>query len=228
MSVEDLFCDVADFCRLFLPTWHRQLLTRGQRKRPRSSRLTLSEIMTMLIDFHPSQYRNFKAFYLLHLRRYCRGAFPTLLSYTRFVALIPTAVMPMCIYLYPRRGEDPGIAFIDSTARVVCDHRRIHSHKVFKQVARRGKTSRGGFYGFKRHLVVNDRGELRAFQITPGNGDDRRPVPELTQGLTGKIGGDRGYLSQQFFKVLWDRGLRLITKPAVKVGKPQHHDLIIF
>ena len=78
---------------------------------------------------------------------------------------------------------------------MVCHNRRIHSHKVFQQVARRGKTSMGGFYGFKRHLVVNDRGELLAFRITPGHVDDRKPVPELTQGLTGKLIGDRGYIS---------------------------------
>ena len=67
MSLEELFCDVDDFCRVFLPTWHRQLLTHGDRKRQRASRLTLSEIMTILIYFHQSQYRNFKAFYLLYL-----------------------------------------------------------------------------------------------------------------------------------------------------------------
>lgn len=212
MSLDDLFYDIDEFCRLFLPAWHRQLLTSGERKRQRTTRLALGEIMTILIYFHQSQYRNFKAFYLLHLGRHCRREFPNLLSYNRFVALIPTALMPMCICLHTRRGEDTGIAFIDSTSLVVCDNRRIHSHKVFKNVARRGKTSMGWFYGFKLHLVVNDRGELLAHQITPGNVDDRRPVPELTQGLTGKLVGDRGHLSQQLFKVLWDRGLQLITK----------------
>lgn len=212
MSLEDLFCDIDDFCRLFLPAWHRQLLTDGARQRQRASRLTLGEILTILIEFHQSQYRNFKAYYLLHLSRHCRGEFPNLLSYSRFVALIPTALMPMCIYLHTRRGEDTGIAFIDATSLVVCHNRRIHSHPVFRKVARRGKTSMGWFYGFKLHLVVNERGELLAFRITPGNVDDRAPVPELTQGLTGKLVGDRGYISQQLFKVLWDRGLQLITK----------------
>jgi hypothetical protein len=212
MSLDDLFCDVDDFCRIFLPTWHRQLLTNGERKRQRTSRLTLSEIMTILIYFHQSQYRNFKIFYLWHICRYCRGEFPQLLSYTRFVALIPTALMPMCIYLNTRRGEDTGLAFVDATSLVVCHNRRIHSHKVFKAVARRGKTSMGWFYGFKLHLVVNDRGELLAFRITPGNVDDREPVPELTQGLTGKLIGDRGYISSKLFHVLWERGLHLVTK----------------
>jgi len=222
MSLEELFCDVDDFCRVFLPTWHRQLLTNGERKRVRTSRLTLSEIMTILIYFHQSQYRNFKTFYLWHVCRYCRSEFPQLLSYTRFVALIPKALMPMCIYLNTRRGEDTGLAFVDATSLVVCHNRRIHSHKVFKAVARRGKTSMGWFYGFKLHLVVNDRGELLAFRITPGNVDDREPVPELTQGLTGKLIGDRGYISSQLFHVLWERGLHLVTK----IRKNMHNKLM--
>jgi len=212
MSLEDLYCDVDDFCRWFLPAWHRQLLTGGTRQRKRTSRLTLGEIMTILTYFHQSQYRNFKAFYLRHLCRHCRGEFPNLLSYNRFVALIPTALLPMCIYLHTRRGQDTGIAFVDATSLVVCHNRRIHSHPVFKQVARRGKTSMGWFYGFKLHRVVNDRGELLAFRITPGNVDDREPVPELTQGLTGKLIGDRGYISHRLCHELWERGLQLITK----------------
>ena len=212
MSLEALFCDVDDFCRVFLPAWHQQLLTEGTRQRCRSSRLTLSEIMTILIHFHQSQYRHFKAFYLSQVCRQGQREFPNRLSYQRFVALIPTALMPLCIYLHTRRGQKTGIAFIDSTSLVVCHNRRIHSHKVFKSVARRGKTSLGWFYGFKLHLVVNDRGELLAFRITPGNVDDRQPLPELTQGLTGKLFGDRGYLSQCLFRTLWDQGLQLITK----------------
>jgi hypothetical protein len=178
--------------------------------------------MTILIYFHQSQYRNFKAFYLLHLSRHCRGEFPPLLSYTRFVALIPTALMPMCIYLNTRRGEDTGLAFVDATSLVVCHHRRIHHHKVFKAVARRGKTSMGGFYGFQLPLVVNDRGELLALRITPGHVDDREPVPELTPGLTGKRIGDRGYLAHQRFHILWERGLHLVTK----IRKNRHNKLM--
>lgn len=222
MDLEALFCDVDDFCRLFLPSWHRRLLTSGTCKRQRASRLTLSESLTILIAFHQSQYRHFKAFYLLHLCQQGRREFPNLLSYSRFVALIPTTLIPLCVYLNTRQGQDTGIAFIDSTSLVVCHNRRIHSHKVFKQVARRGKNSMGWFYGFKLHLVVSERGELLAFRITPGNVDDRRPVPLLTDGLTGKLIGDRGYISQRLFNTLWERGLHLITK----LRKNMHNKLM--
>jgi len=212
MSLEDLFCDVDDFCRRFLPVWHRQQLQYQERQRLRGGRLALSEIMTILIHFHQSHYRNFKAYYLLYVCRHLAGAFPNRLSYNRLVAVIPTALVPLCVYLHTRKGLVTGIAFIDATSLVVCHNRRIQSHKVFKSVARRGKTSVGWFYGFKLHLVVNDRGDLLAFQITPGNTDDRQPVPCLVKGLTGKLFGDRGYISQKLFETLLEQNLQLITK----------------
>ena len=140
------------------------------------------------------------------------GAFPNRLSDNRLVAMIPTALVPLGVYRQTRKGQATGIALIDSTSLVVCHNRRIHSHKVFKPVARRGKTSVGWFYGFTLHLVVNDRGELLAFQMTPGHVDDRQPVPRLVKGLTGKLFGDRGYLSQKLFEPLLEQNLQLITK----------------
>ncbi len=159
MSLDDLFCDADDFCRLFLPDWHRQQLQHGERKRRRGSRLVRSELMTLLIHFHQSHYRDVKAFYLLHVCRHLAGAFPQQLSYHRLVAVIPPALVPLCVYLHTRKGQATGIAFIDATSLVVCHNRRIHRHPVFTKSARRGKTSVGWFYGLKLHLVVHDGGE---------------------------------------------------------------------
>src|SRR5512143_2701180 len=222
MSLEDLFCDVDDFCRLFVPDWHRQQLQHGERKRRRGGRLVVSEIMTIRIQFHQSHYRDFKAFSWLHVCRQLAGAFPQRLSYNRFVALIPTALVPLGVYLQTRQGPATGIAFIDAPSLLGCHHRRIHSHKVFKKIARRGKTSVGWFYGFKLHLAVNDGGELLAFQMTPGNVDDRKPVPRLAKGLTGQLFGDRGYISQKLFEALLEQDLQLITK----LRKGMHNKLL--
>ena len=62
------------------------------------------------------------------------------------------------------------------------------------------------------HLIINDHGELLAVVLTPGNTDDRKPVPDMTKGLVGKLFGDRGYISQALFESLFERGLELITK----------------
>jgi hypothetical protein len=212
ISLIALFCDIDDFCKIFLPAWHRRQLASGERKRQRASGLSASELMTILVHFHQSQYRCFKAYYLLEVCRHLRGEFPGLPGYTRVVTLTQSVLLPLCAYLQQRKGAATGIAFIDATSLVVCHNRRIHSHKVFKKLARRGKTSVGWFYGFKLHLVVNDRGELLAFQVTPGNVDDREPVPRLTKGLTGKIFGDKGYISKALFEALLADDLQLITK----------------
>jgi hypothetical protein len=70
----------------------------------------------------------------------------------------------------------------------------------------------GWFYGFKLHIVINHCGELLACQLTPGNTDDRRPVPKLAERLWGRLFGDKGYLSQPLTReLLQTRRLRLIT-----------------
>ncbi len=213
-SLLELFCHVDDFCKQFLPIWEHHQLASGQKQRRRARSLAISEIMTILIAFHQSHYRNFKAYYLHHVLKFWRAEFPGLVSYTRFVEYIPSVLVPLMVYLHTCcLGKCTGISFIDSTPIAVCDPRRIHSHKVFAGLAARGKTSTGWFFGFKLHLVVNERGELLQLCITPGNIDDRTPVPNLVKGLFGKLFGDKGYLSQQLAQMLRELfDLQLITK----------------
>ena len=212
-SLLELFVQVDDFCQVFLPFWERKLLQDGSKKRRRAGELSVSEIMTIIIHFHQSHYRNFKAYYLEHVCQHLRSEFPHLVSYERFVILMPSVLGPLSAYLKSLYGRCHGISFIDSTALLVCDNHRSHNHKVFASLAQRGKGSMGWFYGFKLHLVINDQGELLACQITPGNVDDRVPVPTLCQRLFGKLIADRGYISQALFAQLLDTfGIQLITK----------------
>lgn len=127
---------------------------------------------------------------------------------------MPRVLAPLLVYLHTQLGVCTGISFIDSTSLAVCKNPRISQHKVFAADAARGKTSVGWFYGFKLHLVVNDRGELLAYCLTPGNVDDRRPVPQLAADLFGKLFGDRGYISQALAEaLLFSPGqVHLITK----------------
>jgi hypothetical protein len=213
MSLLELFVSVDAFCQIFLPVWEQKLMSDGSQKRRRTGQLSMSEIMTIIIYFHQSRYRNFKAYYTEHVCKYLRSEFPNLVSYERFVILMPSALGPLSAYLQSLYGRCSGISFIDSTALEVCDNHRIHQHKVFLGLAERGKGSMGWFYGFKLHLVINDRGEILACQITPGNVDDRKPVPVLCKRLFGKLIADRGYISQSLFEQLLETfNLQLITR----------------
>jgi hypothetical protein len=217
MDILPIFCAIDDFCQFFEPLWKKRLLSEDERQRARAARLCLSEVMTIIVMFHSSSYRNFKAYYTEQVMKHYAGAFPRLISYQRFVELIPGALVPLCGYLQTRKGACSGISLIDSTSLKVCHNRRIHSHKVFASCARRGRTSVDWFVGFKLHLVINDRGELLALRLPPGNVDDRRPVPELVKKLFGKLFGDKGYSSQPLFETLSADGVRLVTKLKTKM-----------
>ena len=210
-SLVELFVAVDDFWIIFRPRWYEHLLASGERQRIRASRLSESEVMTIVILFHQSHYRNFKAFYLGYVRRHLRAEFPTLLSYTRFVTLMQQMGIPLYVFLRLSMGSCTGISFVDSTPLAVCHNRRIYRHRVFDGWAARGKTTMGWFYGFKLHLIVNHEGELIAFALTAGNIDDRTPVPQLIRHVFGKLFGDKGYLSQPLREELRDMGIALIT-----------------
>lgn len=201
------------FWQRFEPLWEHELLASGRRQRRRRPRLHPAEILTILIRFQQSGYRTFKGFSTQHVRAALRQEFPRAVSSHRFVELMPRYVVPLAIYLHLQRGACTGISFIDATSLAVCHPARIAQHRVFGVDARRGKTSVGWFYGFTLHLVVNDRGELLAFCLTPGNTDDRQPVPRLVHRLFGRLFGDKGYISAPLAEQLFlGHGLRRITK----------------
>jgi hypothetical protein len=220
LDVTQIFCDVDDFCSTWEQWWQQvpQLPSMTGERRSKS-RMHLSEVMTIVIAFHGSGYRRFKEFYTLQVLPGWRKAFPHLVSYTRFVELMPSlrdaarrCLMLLCCFLHTRTGEITGISFIDSTPIDVCHRCRAHAHKVFKGLVSWGKNSVGWHFGFKLHLIINDQGELLAFKLTSANVDDRKPVPDMTRDLIGKLFGDRGYISQKLFEKLYQRGLQLVTK----------------
>jgi len=207
-----LFFDCDEFCRVFEPPLRALLLNDGKRHRHRESTLSTSEVMTILILFQASGFRNLKTYYTQYVCVHMRREFPNLVSYERFVELQSQTALPLTAFLQTRFGRCTGISFVDATSIAICHNRRIESNKVFRGLAKRGKTSVGWFYGFKVHLVINDSGELLGVMITSGNVDDRKPVPAMTKKLFGKLFGDRGYVSQKLFDELYKRGLQLITK----------------
>jgi Transposase DDE domain len=216
MTLLELFCPVDDFCQRWVREQPKKLGVRTEQRR-RQPRLSESEIMTIIIHFHQSGYRDFKDYYTKHVQVHLRNEFPQLVSYSRFVRLMPRVALLLWAYAQTRCGTCTGISFVDSTALRVCTNRRIKRHKVFAGLAARGQCSLGWFYGFKLHLVINQHGEVLAFTLTPGNVDDRKPVPKLARDLFGKLFGDKGYLSQPLFKTLLEQGLQLITGIKAKM-----------
>jgi hypothetical protein len=215
-KIIEIFVPADDFCIAFAEhIKHFRLENAPAGHRNRKASLTDSEIISILIFFHYGSFSNFKHYYNHYVKEHLRDCFPGLVSYNRFIELQQRVAVPMMLFLKMNcLGKSRGINFVDSTHIKVCHNRRIHQHKVFKNVAERGFCSIGWFYGFKLHLIINDRGEILSFYLTKGNVDDRniKVMQSLTEDIFGKLFGDKGYISKALSDLLFADGIQLITK----------------
>ena len=215
-KIIELFCMADDFCKFFdAMTAKYTLKPARKRKYHRASTMSKAEIMLIMILFHDSGYRCLKHFYMEKVRRHMRHLFPKVVSYNRFVELEKEVAVPLALFIKKvLLGKCTGISFVDSTPLRVCRNQRFLIHKTFKGIAQKGKCSMGWFFGFKLHLICNERGELLNFTITPGNVDDRKPLEykPFMDFIYGKLVGDKGYIGKNLFERLFVDGIQLITK----------------
>ena len=208
IDYDTLFTFVDDFSKGFESWYEKQLIGDRIIRRKRAGYLTLSEILTILIAYHQSGMACFKYFYLT----VSRSLFPGLVHYDRFIFLIKRAFPALVCLLKSLQGDITEYLFIDATPMAVCHNLREKRHKTFQGIAAKGRTSTGWFFGLKLHLLFNTKGEIVRLVITPGNVDDRKPVPDMLKGIMAKLIGDKGYLSKKLFQQLFEQGTTLITK----------------
>jgi len=212
--ITKIFCDIDDFMQEFENLYKQKLIEDKEIIGRVSSRLSMSEVMTIIVYFHRSGYRTFKDFYLKHILKSMKSAFPNIVSYNRFIELIPTTLVPLVVFLKLKRlVKSESITFVDSTKIAICKNKRIHSNKVFKGFAERGKSTMGWFYGFKLHIAINENGELVGASISKGNVDDRNldVLSGVLENVSGKLYADKGYISQKLFEHLYNEGISLVT-----------------
>ncbi|WP_335967355.1 IS982 family transposase [Galbibacter sp. PAP.153] len=216
-KITEIFCVIDDFCKEMNQIIDQNAIvqTTGKKKRNRKSRLSDSEVITIMILFHLKGYRCLKHFYINHVTQHMKDDFPETVSYNRFVELQKKCVLPMTIFLQTCcLGKCSGISFLDSTVLKACHYKREKQNKVFKGIAAKGRGTMGWFFGFKLHIVINERGEIIDFLITQGNVDDRQPLKDKTfhDKVFGKIFADRGYIGKDLFEKLFVDGIHLVTK----------------
>ena len=212
----EIFCIFDDFCKYFTPEFKKHTLqVPGKRHRNRASRMSDSEIMTILVLFYTHRFREFKSFYLGYICQHMYRDFPHRLSYNRFVEWQAQVALHLLLFLQTcALGKCSGISIIDSTPLASCHIKRERQRRTMRGWAAKGKCTMGWFYGFKLHLVINDRGEIIQWKLTPGNVDDRQPLKDkrFTERLFGKLFADRGYISQNLFEMLFVDNTHLVTK----------------
>jgi hypothetical protein len=215
-NIIEIFCFLDEFCKYFEPELKKRAISTSRKlHRNRPGRMSDSEIMTILVLFHTSRFRDLKSFYLGYICQHMRKEFPHVISYNRFVERQAKVGLHLLLFFQTcALGKCTGISIIDSTPLVSCHIKRMHMHKTMRGWAQKGKCTMGWFYGFKLHLVINDKGEIIQWQLTPGNCDDREPLKnkKFTERLFGKLFADRGYISQDLFEGLFVDDIHLVTK----------------
>ncbi len=210
-KITEIFYLTDEFCKEFQKSIEGYLIGNVPKKKPIMSQ---SEVISILIIFHGMQHKNMKHFYLNYVQRHLTHLFPNTVSYNRFVELSQQVILPMTMFLKMQcLGDCTGITYVDSTPIRVCNNKRIKRNKVFKDVAAVGKSTMGWFFGFKLHLVVNEKGDILNFVITPGNVDDRAPLNDsnFLEKIKGKLYADKGYISSKLTQLLFVDGIQLIT-----------------
>ena len=211
-DITSLFCFVDDFVAGIQEEIKAHTLESEKKVRnpTRCPGLEESEIITILLLFQESPCRNLKYFYKSYLRLY-QNEFPGMPCYERFISLMPRVISLLTILLCSLFSQGRGIAYADSTSLAVCHPKRIRRNKVFRGLAALGKTTKGWFFGLKLHAIINEAGSLMRIKLTPGNIDDRTVIDQMTQGMTGSLFADKGYICKKLFLRLYKKGLKLVT-----------------
>ena len=211
-KITEFFTIVDEFCKEFEKFTSQHQIGK---KSKRPSTMSTSEVITIYLLFHLSGFRTFKHFYIYYVQKHLKQEFPKTVSYNRFVELMQGALMPMTMFAKTCcLGNCTGISFVDSTPIRVCKNKRISRNKVFKDIAKVGKSTMGWFYGFKLHIVINDKGEILNFCVTQANVDDRTPLKNenFLKQIFGKLFADKGYISEELSKILFLDGIHFITQ----------------
>ena len=216
-KIIEIFCLADEFCKEYCQSIQENKIfphREGKKCRNRKHNMSDSEIMTTLMLYHFGSFKCFKHFYLMYIGDTLSKEFPNPLSYNRFVAIEHKVFVSMILFLnLVCFGHCTGISFVDSTKISVCHNKRIFNNKTFNNLAKRGKSTMGWFFGFKLHFACNEKGEILSFVFTPANTDDRSEMvfDVLKKKLFGKLYGDKGYVSAPLFESLWNDGIHIVT-----------------
>ncbi len=222
-KVIEFFVELDDFHKEYEALIKQTKIESGFAKtRNRKTTMSEAEMMSILLLFQYGHFTNFKHFYLHYVQKHLQDCFPKTFSYSRFIQLQSRVAIPLMLFLKLRcKGKSRGINFIDSTIIRVCHIKREKQNKVFKGFAVKGKSTMGWFFGFKLHLIINDKGEILSFYLTKGNVDDRdvKVLSTMTKDVFGKLFGDKGYISKALSELLFNDGIQLITKVRKNMKK---------
>lgn len=167
-------------------------------KRGPKRRLSITTVISLNLMRYFLHVKDLKAF---HRIVKMMDIIPDFINYENFLKASNKALPVMVLFLQALLAQNRAlnktdVHFMDSTPLTTCLNRRIFNHKVTKDIASRGKSTKGWFYGLKLHGVCSENGLLEALYFTSGNVNDSKTVEKLTENMKGRFFADAGYLKK--------------------------------
>ena len=190
-----------DFCKEFALQQEKYMIEYKKTKhRNKLNRMSDAEIMVILILFHSGGCRCFKHYYKEYVCKHLKHLFPC-----QVIVLWNQRRKYSFLWLFSSRillGACTDISFVEFTPLCVCRNQKILIHKTFEGIAGRGKCSMSWLFGFKLHLIINDKGKFFNFMFTPGNVDDRKSLKQskFLENIKGELCADKVYIGQVLFE----------------------------
>jgi len=117
-------------------------------------------------------------------------------------------------------NEKAPLRILDSTYLLVCQWRRMDSHKVAKGKAKMGKNWQGWHYGFKMHVSVDQKGNLCGIVFTPADVHDIHGMKYILNKYCKLAVGDTLYGAKVMGRIMYEKyGTVIIAPPHPKQRK---------
>ena len=181
----------------------------------RKANLSTVEILTLIIFRYELKIHDWKNYHRF-LKTYHSQDFD-LPKYQNFIIQINNhmaAALQILNFLTEinKNAQLNPVSAADSSDLPVCTNKRIFEHKVCKGLAQRGKTSKGWFYGFKIHIIVDMAGNLQTIRIANAGSDERIVVKNMVRGLRCLVLlADAGYVSAGLTYYFYRLGIWYLT-----------------
>lgn len=222
----ELYCITDDFYNHFIETNSgKKCLSEYYGTRGPKRQMRVPEIMTLNIIRILNRTADLKTFHKLACEHY-KKYFPNLTNYENFMKASNKALGFIAAFIQVqlyinRENTDENTFYLDSTPISVCENRYITSHKVAKSVARRGKSTKGWFYGFKLQGVCTKDGTLLKICFRPGNEHDSKAFDDSTKGMEGTFVTDAGYLlKDEDLAKMYESGRKPCTATRKNMNRP--------
>ena len=155
---------------------------------------------------------------------YMRRDFPTLPSYVQFNQGLKNnfgyLILMTILLTQSNKAHKANCYIVDSSPMPICANAHRSSVTIDLGLASSGKNLNGWYYGFKLHIIINDFMEIVAVKFTDASMHDIEVLDEhMVRGLYGWLVGDKGYISKKKSQELFQRGIKLLTRPRKNMKK---------